>query len=277
MGRFIDKTGWRMWEEHEVDGKIYCVPNSNLIVRKRLEDYISPGGQHITMWECECNCEEHNIIRVSDPHLISGHTKSCGCLKSTICSEVNKEYNLYDPKIYSDEYGEYRIGFCNNTGNPFYIDADDYDRLKDICFYDFYHPTTGYHYLQGRSLNTKRSMTLSYYIKDKWFDGDETHICDHVDRNPLNNRGYNLRAATRRQNSQNISLSKSNTSGFIGVSWAKDRQKWRAEIKVNGHHYLLGSFINKEDAIIARLKAEKKYFDEGFEPQRDLFLQYGIE
>lgn len=38
----------------------------------------------------------------------------------------------------------------------------------------------------------------------------------------------------------------------------------------------LGKFINKKDAIVARLKAEKEYFGE-FAPQRRLFEEYGIE
>jgi len=37
----------------------------------------------------------------------------------------------------------------------------------------------------------------------------------------------------------------------------------------------IGLFDNKDDAIKARLKAEKKYFGE-FAPQRHLFEQYEI-
>ena len=44
----------------------------------------------------------------------------------------------------------------------------------------------------------------------------------------------------------------------------------------NQKTYHLGRFVNKEDAIVARLKAEKEYFGE-FAPQRDLFVQCGIE
>ena len=44
---------------------------------------------------------------------------------------------------------------------------------------------------------------------------------------------------------------------------------------INGVKYNLVSFINKNDAIIARLRAEKKYFGE-FSPQQALFEQYGI-
>lgn len=38
----------------------------------------------------------------------------------------------------------------------------------------------------------------------------------------------------------------------------------------------LGTFEIKEDAIVARLLAEKKYYGE-FAPQKDLFEKYGIK
>lgn len=47
-----------------------------LTVLKRTEN--SKSGQ--TRWLCRCDCGE--IVKVHRPHLISGHTKSCGCLNS---------------------------------------------------------------------------------------------------------------------------------------------------------------------------------------------------
>lgn len=58
--------------------------------------------------------------------------------------------------------------------------------------------------------------------------------------------------------------------------WEKDRNKWSAQIVVNYHNIRLGSFENKEDAIIARLKAEYKYFGCDFASQRHLFEKYDI-
>lgn len=45
-----------------------------------------------------------------------------------------------------------------------------------------------------------------------------------------------------------------------GVCWAKDRQKWRAYITVDGRVIHLGQYEKKENAIEARVKAEKKYW-----------------
>ena len=73
----------------------------------------------------------------------------------------------------------------------------------------------------------------------------------------------------------NQSLRCDNTTGYIGVSWKEDKQKWSATIGVDGKTVRLGYFDNKDDAIRARLNAEMRYFGE-FAPQQHLYEQYGI-
>lgn len=63
---------------------------------------------------------------------------------------------------------------------------------------------------------------------------------DHIDRNKLNNRRGNLRAATVTQNNQNRGRLSSNTTGYKGVS--KDRLRFAAVIEANGKRKYLGSF-----------------------------------
>ena len=98
---------------------------------------------------------------------------------------------------------------------------------------------------------------------------------DHADRNALNNRKSNLRFATKSENARNQSVSKRNTSGVIGVGYYKPGDKWRAYIEYNNQFISLGYYVDKEDAIKARLEAEQKYFGE-FAPQKHLYCEYGI-
>ena len=58
----------------------------------------------------------------------------------------------------------------------------------------------------------------------------------------------------------NRTLNKNNTSGYRGVSYRKDRGKYRAYIKIKKQDIFLGNFDNIEDAIEARKEAEKKYY-----------------
>lgn len=88
----------------------------------------------------------------------------------------------------------------------------------------------------------------------------EGYLVDHINRNPLDNRKENLRFVVASGNMINKGLSDRNKSGYSGVSWRKDSNKWRAQIVVNRKAICLGTFEHIEDAIIARQKAEDKYF-----------------
>ena len=102
-------------------------------------------------------------------------------------------------------------------------------------------------------------------------------LVDHKNQNKLDNRKENLRPCTQSQNMQNVRRKINNTSGIIGVTYYKKSKKWVARINpTKGNRIFLGQFANKEDAIIARLKAEKEYYKE-FAPQKHLFEKYGIE
>ena len=54
--------------------------------------------------------------------------------------------------------------------------------------------------------------------------------------------------------------SSNNTSGQKGVFWNKATKRWQAGIKIKGKNIYLGRYVDKQDAINARLEAEEKYF-----------------
>lgn len=74
---------------------------------------------------------------------------------------------------------------------------------------------------------------------------------DHINGNGLDNRRSNLRVATHQQNLQNQRISKTNNTGFKGVSWHKTARKWRARITVSGKETHLGFFPSLEAAHAA--------------------------
>ncbi len=75
---------------------------------------------------------------------------------------------------------------------------------------------------------------------------------DHIDRNPKNNKLENLRLVTRQQNSINKL-----DHALKGVHYRKDRNKFSAQIKVNGIKTHLGNFDTAEEARAAYLSARK--------------------
>ena len=91
---------------------------------------------------------------------------------------------------------------------------------------------------------------------------------DHIDGNSLNNCIENLRATTHKQNCENRKgANKNSKSGVKGVSWDKVAKKWYAQIQHNGKVKYLGLYETKEDAIDARIEAEKECFTHA--PSRD--------
>lgn len=234
-----------------------------LKVIQQTEDYIDPKGRHFAKWLCECSCKDNSIISVSGADLKRGRTTSCGCYHKEQMAERNKKYNLFSEKL-CDGHGEYYIGYASNTGTEFYVDADDFDKIKDYCWYENVRTDT----------NTLRAFVNGEFISMHRLIGFNNH--DHKDRNELNNRKHNLRPCTQQENCRNRSLMSNNTSGVTGVCWNKKDGKWRAYIKTSKTNIHLGSFYNINDAIIARLKAEQQYYGD-FAPQKHLYKQYGIE
>jgi hypothetical protein len=85
---------------------------------------------------------------------------------------------------------------------------------------------------------------------------------DHINGNPLDNRRSNLRFCTTSQNHANLKKQSNNTSGFKGVVWCKDKNKWKAQITCQHRHFFLGYFNSPEKAAIAYDKKALKLFGE---------------
>jgi hypothetical protein len=84
---------------------------------------------------------------------------------------------------------------------------------------------------------------------------------DHKNRIRNDNRLCNLRAVTRTDNCQNISLPSHNKSGHLGVSWFKSHNCWTVYVKVDKKNKWLGYYKNLDAAIAARKAGEAKYYN----------------
>lgn len=130
------------------------------------------------------------------------------------------------------------------------IDIEDVNKIKNVKW------ALSHNYVV--STNRKHNLRLHVYLLEK----NNDLIVDHINGNTLDNQKSNLRHVDFYQNSMNTKKTSRNTSGFTGVDFNKQKQMWRARIRINGKDIHLGLFTNKNDAIEARRKGEIKYFGE---------------
>ena len=98
---------------------------------------------------------------------------------------------------------------------------------------------------------------------------------DHINGGKNDNRLANLRLATGRQNQANIGVGPRNSSGFKGVCWKKQAQKWYAYGSLNGKPKHLGRFDTAEAASAAYEAFAKSYHGEFYrEPAPCATLQH---
>lgn len=168
-------------------------------------------------------------------------------------SRTNKDLNEYRIKngtVYFDLYNQ-----KNEKIAEFTVDLADIEKVK-------YHKwrISHSHVVTGQPAKHQQ-RELSHIILDIPKEEDSI-VVDHKDGNPLNNRRDNLRVCTQGQNVINKSISSTNTSGFIGVSYDTRRNRYSPEIRLGYNRCHLGRWYTLQEAVYARLVAEDVIFGE---------------
>lgn len=226
-----------------------------LTVLKRADDKIMKNGTIKSQWLCECSCSEHNQVLVLGVDLKRKHVQSCGCLAKEKAKEIGKNNH------YINEYnlnGEYGIGYTKKN-EQFWFDKNDFELIKD---YSWYYNKKGY--VEAYDSESNTHITLHRLVMGFPDNTLDINHKTHPPRNEhkIDNRKSNLEIVSKSYNSMNHVVATNNTSGYSGVNWVKQLNKWRARITVNHNEIHLGIFDNMQDAIRARKEAEIKYFGE---------------
>ena len=168
-----------------------------------------------------------NDFKTNTQGILRGNTKSCGCYQKRRASETHKTHGLRYTRLYS-------------------IWANIKDRTLNIN-------TKVFNDYGGRGIAICEEWKNDFMSFHDWAMSngysDELSI-DRID----NYGGYspeNCRWTTKTIQARNTRIAKNNTSGYKGVSFVKDRNKYRAVIVIKSKNIHLGYFQTAVEGAIA--------------------------
>jgi hypothetical protein len=164
---------------------------------------------------------------------LPNHQQSTGKLAMANRREAQKA--LQDKVTYDLLRQKYT--YDPETGHWYYRERAD--------FHDCY---KGYRvllmYVDGKRCQVKAHRAAFLYMNGKWPELD----VDHRDLDKSNNAWTNLRQATHAENLSNMAMSQRNRSGYRGVAYRKDMNKYAAYVTWNKKRIHLGMYNTPEEA-----------------------------
>ena len=172
-------------------------------------------------WVASCVCG--GLSQVRRDHLLEKRIASCGCITRA-------------PRDHQPPPPVHKASWIPLSQGRFAL-VDDRDVPQVSKFLWMYNA-------QGSACRNRKGGG-GIILLHRFLLREPNHHIDHKNRNKLDNRRQNLRAATASQNLGNQGKFKG-TSKFKGVSWDKDRHQWKAQLQK-----FLGRFSSQSKAAEA--------------------------
>lgn len=147
-------------------------------------------------------------------------------------------------KVPIQKSNDYKVVSLSN-GMVAKVDAEDYEKINRNLWCAAKQRNVWYAH---RAIGNKKYERLHHTIFGVPPKG---LMIDHINGDGLDNRKYNLRIVTNRENCMNRHHEK--TSRYPGVTWAKREQLWIAQAQIDGKHVHIGGYPTEELAYVAYL------------------------
>lgn len=189
-------------------------------------------GRRIRSYRCRCDCGKE-IVTVR-ARLLNGEVKSCGD-----CVSIRKE---------DDHYRYTCLG-----GDSFIFDEEDLELVKSHRWY----MSNGYPVTRSNGGKYQKLTRLILGLPET-----EGMDVDHIDGDTRNNRRANLRVSAHVKNMWNAKIRRGNKSGYKGVCFVAEKQRYEAQLVENKNYHFLGYYDDPEEAARAYDEAARFYFGE---------------
>jgi len=216
---------------------------------------INGNTKKIWKYRCECGYED-SVLEYTLTHNIRNHCRKCMHGKMRIPKAMDC-VDYYELKT-----------VC---GYAYYIDKEDYEK---IIKYTWHKHKDGYLRTRYDIVDGKNKYILLHNFLLGRFDASKDDA-DHINRLPYDNRKSNLRVVSHNENMQNISKKSNSKHEIMGIHYSKKEDRWKAYITHNKKQIKLGTFKNKQDAIISRLSKEYEIYKENAY-QMEAIIKYKI-
>lgn len=149
-----------------------------------------------------------------------------------------------------------------SNGRVTFVDDEDYRILSRLAWQSCNGRHVSHIYRDGGRTKT----ILMHHMIVAWMGLKipPGHEVDHKNRDGFDNQRDNLRVVTQSINGLNKNPPVTNTSGITGVNWDEMRGKWKVRIMVREQSIYLGRFSRFDDAVAARIAAERRYVGHEF-------------
>ncbi len=172
-----------------------------------------------------CNNEFECIIN----GVKSGNTVSCGCYRLKRVTEAKYKHGQSGTRLYY-----VWAAMINRCYNPDHAKYERYGgRGITVCDEWRNDPRKYIEYVKSLPGATKKGYSIDR------------------ENNDGNYEPGNIRWVPAFIQSQNTGINKRNTSGYKGVSWSKQKNKWRARVQIKGNEKHVGFFCDKIKAAKA--------------------------
>lgn len=195
-------------------------------------------------------------VKCTEPCCVCGGIFSAHFNGNPYC---NKHYQRM--KLYGNPYGHPRertntyeidgelLIITTAKGEKILADAEDYDRLSQ---HSWCVSKTGYAVANIR----RRVVKLHRFLLNLT---DQYQLIDHINHNTLDNRKKNLRICTQSQNAKNTSPV---NGGLVSGIRQTRFGKYSVRITNDRKEVHVGTYSTLEEAVQARIEAERKYHGE---------------